>query len=377
MPPRFEGGFSALAYSASGPDPAMPINHKRAQRVRVGIATPLEGDLVERLRRVDDRLEIRWEPDLLPPPRYPGDHRGIASFHRDTEQEYRWRTLISEAEILFGIPGASPEGLADAVRIGRSLRWVQATAAGAGQQVAAAGLSGADLERVVITSASGVHAGPLSEFVLFGLLAFARNLPRLLRDKQAHRWDHYPVTELRGHTVLIVGVGAVGTEVARLTHTMGMRTVGITRHGHSDSPYLYEVRPPADLHQLLRRSDAVVVTLPLTEETRNMFDADAIAAIKPGAVLVNVGRGGVVDERALIDALAGGHLGGAALDVFATEPLDPDSPLWDLPNVILSPHTAALALAQNARIVSLFSDNLRRYLSGEPLRNRVDPAHLY
>jgi phosphoglycerate dehydrogenase-like enzyme len=355
----------------------MAINHKRVPRVRVLIATPLERNLVDQLRRLDDRLEIGWEPELLPPPRSPSDHRGSAPFHRDADQEERWRTLVSEAEVLFGIPGASPEGLADAVRTGKRLRWVQATAAGAGQQVAAAKLTSEDLDRVMITSASGVHAGPLSEFALFGLLAFARNLPRLLEDKEAHRWRHYPVTELRGRTVVIVGVGAVGTEVARLTHALGMRTIGVTREGHSDSPYLYEIRPPNDLRQLLGRADAVVVTLPLTDETRNLLDSDAIAAIKPGAVLVNIGRGGVVDEPAMIDALASGHLSGAVLDVFTTEPLDPDSPLWDLPNVIISPHTAALAVAENARMVSLFADNLRRYLAGDTPRNRVDPSLLY
>ncbi|HEX3841552.1 MAG TPA: D-2-hydroxyacid dehydrogenase [Acidimicrobiales bacterium] len=355
----------------------MTINHKRIPQVRVLIAAPLESDLIDQLRSLDDRLEIRWEPDLLPPPPYPSDHRGAAGFQRNAEQEGRWRALISEAEILFGIPGGSPEGLAEAVRTGPRLRWVQATAAGAGQQVAAATLSSEDLDRVMITSADGVQAGPLSEFALFGLLAFARDLPRLLEDKEAHRWRHHPATELRGRTVVILGVGAVGTEIARLTHALGMRTIGVSRQGLSDSPYLYEVRSPNDLRQLLPRADAVVVTLPLTDQTHNLLGSHAIAAIKPGAVLVNVGRGGVVDEPALIHALASGRLSGAALDGFATEPLDPDSPLWGLPNVIISPHTAALAEAENARIVSVFADNLRRYLAGDPLRNRVDPSRLY
>jgi phosphoglycerate dehydrogenase-like enzyme len=156
-----------------------------------------------------------------------------------------------------------------------------------------------------------------------------------------------------------------------------MRVIGINRSGASDSPHIHEVTRIDALERCLPEADAIVISAPLTEETRGLIDAAAIARMKPGAILVNVGRGGVVDEGAMIKALRSGGLAGAALEVFAREPLPADSPLWDLPNVLVSPHTAGLSVREDERIVSLFVENLGRYLRGEPLRNRVDPELLY
>ncbi len=353
-------------------DPRMPGN-----RVAVAIATPLEAGLVARIAAVDDRLQVRCEPDLLPPLRFPGDHRGAGSFRRTPEQEKRWRTLLAGAEVLFGIPGDSAKGLADAVRTSSRLRWVQATAGGAGEQVRAAGLSGEEQSRVLITRAGGVHAGPLAEFAIFGLLAFTKGLPRLLADKQARRWEHYPMAELAGATVLVVGLGSVGAEVARLAKAFGMRVIAVNRTGRTGSPHVDEIRTARFLGDLLPVAHGVVLTLPLTDETRGMIDAAAIGRMHSGAVLVDIGRGGVVDEEALARALQQGRLAGAALDVFATEPLPAGSPLWDLPSVLLSPHTAGLSLQENERIMALFSENLRRYLAGNELLSRVHPTLLY
>lgn len=343
----------------------------------VGIATPIGVELVERIRAVSDGLSVLYEPDLLPPPRYPGDHRGVDGFRRDEDGERRWQELLAQPEVLFGIPGDSPDGLASAVRVNPRLRWVQGTAAGTGEQAKAAGLTAQELERVAITSASGVHVGPLAEFCLLGLLAFTKGLPRLLADQRAHHWDHYPVAELRGGTLLILGLGAIGTEVARLAKALGMWTLGVNRGGTSDSVYVDEAHPAADLHGLLARADALVVTLPLTDETRGMIDAAALAQMKPSAIVVNAGRGSVIDEPALVEALRERRVAGAALDVFATEPLPTDSPLWDLPNVLISPHTAALSVHENERIVDLFVANLSRYESGEELLSRVNTTHFY
>ena len=345
--------------------------------VRVAIAVPLEAELVEPIRAADPRLEVVYQPELLPPSRYPSDHRGVEHFRRSPDDERRWWEMIASAEVLFGIPGDSPEGLSEAVRRSPGLRWVQATAAGAGEQVGAAGLSPAELRRVSVTSAAGVHAGPLAEFVMLGLLAFAKGLPRLQADQRAHHWDHYPVAELAGRSLLIVGLGQIGAEVARLAGAFGMRVTGLNRSGTADSPYVHHARPIGDLLACLPDADAIVISLPLTVETRGLLGAAAIIRIRRGAVVVNVGRGGVIDEPALIEALRDGRLAGAALDVFASEPLEPDSPLWDLPNVLLSPHTAALSTRENERIVSLFVENLGRFLSGGELRNRVDPELLY
>jgi len=343
----------------------------------VGIVTPIDPELVEPIRAVAEGVEVLYEPDLLPPVRFPGDHQGVAEFFRDVERERRWQELLGSAEVLLGLPGDSPAGLAAVVRDNPRLRWVQGTAAGTGEQVKAAGLTEEELERVVITSASGVHVGPLAEFCLLGLLHFTKDVPRLRNDQAAHHWDHYPVPELRDSTLLVLGLGAIGTEVARLAKAFGMHTIGLNRAGGSDSPHVDEVYSSEHLYEVLRRAQGVVVTLPLTEETSGMLDAEALAQIKPGAILVNAGRGGVIDERALVQVLREERLKGAALEVFATEPLPAESPLWDLPNVLISPHTAALSVHENERIDELFTENLRRYLRGEELLSRVDPKLFY
>ena len=325
---------------------------------RIVIATPLEPELVERLRAVDERLDVLFEPELLPQPRWASDHIGDPSFERTAEQEARFTELVAGAEIVLGYPREDPAQIPWLVRTAPELRWVQATFAGAGQQLAAAGLARADVERIIWTSSVGIHITPLGEWALFGILALTKGLPRLDADKRAHRWAHYPVDEVRGTTVLIVGLGAIGLEVARLAEAFGMHVRSVRRND-------------GDLDALLPHADSVVITLPLTEETRGLFDRRRIELMKPGAVFVNIGRGPVVDEEALVDALRSGHLRGAALDVYATEPLPEESPLWELDNVILSPHTAAQSTRENERIVELFADNLRRYLAGEELRSRI------
>ena len=325
---------------------------------RVVIATPLEPELVERLRSVDDRLDIVFEPDLLPPPRWASDHVGDPSFERTPAQEQRFTELIAGAEIVFGFPREDPAQIPWLVRTATRLRFVQATYAGAGQQLAAAGLPREDVERIVWASSAGVHATPLGEWALFGILALTKGVPRLEADKRERHWTHYPVDEVAGTTVLIVGLGEIGREVARLAEAFGMNVLSTRRN-------------EGNLDDLLPRADSIVITLPLTAETRGLIDRRRIGLLKPGAIVVNIGRGPVVDEEALVDALRSGRLRGAALDVFATEPLPAESPLWQLDNVILSPHTAAQSVRENERIVELFADNLRRYLAGEELRSRI------
>ncbi|HET8607296.1 MAG TPA: D-2-hydroxyacid dehydrogenase [Gaiellaceae bacterium] len=327
----------------------------------VVIATPVEPELVERIRAVDERLEVLFEPGLLPQARYPSDHIGDPHWTRTAELE----RLIAGAEILYGFPHEKPAELAWAVRHAPRLRFVQCTFAGAGQQVAAADLTAEELGRIAFASSSGVHVTPLAEWSLFGILAFRKGLPQLQRDQRARHWaPHFPVDELHGATVLVVGLGAIGREVARLAEAFGMRVLSVRRN-------------EGDLDALLPQADAIVVTLPLTRETRGLIDRRRIGLIKPGAVFVNVGRGAVVDEGALVDALRTGKLRGAALDVFAEEPLPQESPFWELDNVIASPHTAALSSHENERIVELFCENLRRYLAGEPLRSRIDTDLFY
>jgi len=346
-------------------------------RVPVVITSYLEPELVERVRAVDPRLAVAYEPELLPPPLYPSDHRGDPSFTRTPEQKERFAALVGGAEVLFGFPREDPAQLAWAVRAAPGLRFVQCAFAGAGQQIRAAGLTEQELERVRFASSAGVHATPLAEWSMFGLLALRKGLPRLLADARAREWPHYPVPELRGETLLVVGVGEIGREVARLAAAFGMRVIGVRRNHHEPAPHVERLYPPRDLRELAEVADAIVVTLPLTPETEGLVSRRVIEAMRPEAILVNVGRGAVVDERALIEALQARRITGAALDVFAEEPLPPESPLWELDNVIVSPHTAALSIHENARIVDIFCENLRRYLAGEELVSRVRPGVFY
>jgi phosphoglycerate dehydrogenase-like enzyme len=346
--------------------------------VRVVIATPLEPELAARVRDADPRVELAFFPELLPPPRYQGDHHGDLSFARGGADERRFRDLLASAEVVLGIPRESPHELSRLVREAPRLRFLQAMTAGAGELVRDAGLSPLELERVAVASAAGVHAGPLAEFAMLGVLAFSRGLPALLADQRARRWvEHAPVQELCGKTLLVLGLGAIGRAVAQRARAFGMRVVATRRRPGTAIDDVHEVHPPDALARLVEDADAIVVTLPLTEETRGLVDRETIARMRSSAIFVNVGRGAVVDEEALAGALAEGRLAGAALDVFEREPLPPESPLWELPNVIVSPHTAALSALENERIVALFVDNVCRYLGGRPLRNRIDPDRFY
>lgn len=344
--------------------------------MEVLIATPMRPEDAERIA-AEEGVELTYLPDLLPAARWIGDTVGEGGAAID---DPRWQHALEHAQVVFGIPGSSAEGLVDLVRRAPRLSWVQARNAGAGEQLGAAlVLAREDLDGITVTTSSGVHGGPLAEFALLGLLAFAKHLPTLLADQRARHWPtgQERVGELRGRTLLLVGLGAIGTETARLASAFGMHVIAVKRELSGAVPHVDELHPASELRALVGRADAIVVTLPATDATRGLLDADTLAAIKPGAVLVNVGRGAVIDEPALAQRLQDGTLAGAALDVFTEEPLPRDSPLWGLDNVIVSPHNAALVEAEEARIVELFIDNLRRRGAGEPLRNALDPEVLY
>jgi phosphoglycerate dehydrogenase-like enzyme len=340
--------------------------------VRVVITSPLEDELVDRIRGTDERLEVVHERELLAPARYPSDHP-FPTLEADGSRE-RWEQLLDEAEIMFDF---GPLELAPRLGARPRLRWIQATSAGVGGLVERIGLRDS---AVVVTTASGVHARPLAEFALLAILAFAKELPRMVRDQRDHRWERYATEEVAGKTVCVVGLGKIGREVARLAGALGARAVGTVRDVRgraAEDLHVERLLPTDEVDELLPQADALVLSCPLTPQTHHLLDARRLSLLGPGAIVVNVARGDVVDEPALIDALRSGRLRGAALDVFAEEPLPPDSPLWDLPNVLVSPHSASTLAAENGRIVDLFCDNLRRYLAGEPLLNVLDKELLY
>src|SRR5918999_1009534 len=265
--------------------------------VRVLIASPLEAELAAGVRAAAPGAEVLFERELLPPARYPADHRGDPEFRRDAAAEARWRALLGRAEVLFGIPGDSAEALAELVNGLPGLRWVHATSAGAGEQVRKAGLPPEALERVAITTSSGVHAKPLAEFAVLGLLVVAKDLPRLVEQQRARAWPeiHTPLRELSGQTLFLVGLGEIGREVARLGKALGMRTVGFRRTEGPPPDGVDEVHGPQRLTELAGRADAMVVSLPMTEQTAGLVDRTTIERLPASCIFVNVGRGGVVD----------------------------------------------------------------------------------
>ncbi len=258
----------------------------------------------------------------------------------------------------------------DAVMACRSLGWVSNGGAGVDH------LAPWDPHRLTVTNAAGVASAMMAEYVIGGMLALSIGLPRFARCQMDRRWRPERVAGIAGKTVAVVGLGRTGQAVARLASALDMRVVG-TRARPAATPHVDTVYPAARLHEALGESDYVVVTAPLLESTRHLIDAAAIAAVKPGACLVDVSRGGVVDQSALIDGLRDGKLGGAVLDVFECEPLAADSPLWDLDNVIITPHCSSVYDGWEQRAAEMFCDNLGRWLAGEPLSNVVDPARGY
>jgi phosphoglycerate dehydrogenase-like enzyme len=267
------------------------------------------------------------------------------------------------------------------------LNWVHSASAGVERA-----LTPAARERgLVITNARGVFSRPIAEYVLMMILAVSRRLPGLLELQRERTWQPLEGVELRDVTVGIVGLGSIGRAVGALATAFGCRVVAVRRRADEGARsaatddesrafgevLLDRVGGPEALPSLLGEADFVVLAAPLTPETQNMIDGEALAAMKPSAWLINVARGGLVDERALLGALRDGRIGGAVLDTFRDEPLPPSSPFYDLPNVIVTPHTSWSSGRVLDRSVELFCDNLRRYATGESLLNVVDPSAGY
>jgi phosphoglycerate dehydrogenase-like enzyme len=273
---------------------------------------------------------------------------------------------LGELEIVFAWNFDRPT-LLDVVPRAPRLRWIQSISAGV-EDFARPVLGEHD---VVLTSAAGVYDPGLAESVLGFLLALSA---RIVEDARLSPgdWPRGGTRLLRGTAALIVGAGSIGIATGRLLRAVGVRVRGVARTPRAPDEVFERVVGPDDLPSELPAADHVVNVLPRTPSTERMFDAAAFAAMKPTAFFVNIGRGATVDEPALVDALASGAIGGAALDVFEIEPLPADSPLWTMPNVLVSPHRAGDHEHWPRDVVALFADNLRRYLAGEPLRNVVD-----
>ena len=282
-------------------------------------------------------------------------------------QEEELAAGIAEVEVLF--VRRPPHGYWSRAR---RLRLIQTIGAGVDSVLPTPDLP----ERVLIANARGVAAPHMSEFAIALLLALAKRVPRAIEQQREHRWRLFLPRRLEGATLGILGLGAIGEAVAQKARGLGMRVLGTRRSGEP-SPHADRVYPPSGTDEVLAASDAVVVLLPLTPETRGLLDGARLARMKPGALLVDLARGGIVDEAALASALKEERLGGAALDVFEVEPLPSESPLWDVPNLLITPHMAGIVDDYLDRVLAIFTENIGRLERGEPLRNAVDRTRGY
>lgn len=277
--------------------------------------------------------------------------------------------VLADADVLYA--GVRLHGLAP--QAAPRLRWVQSNYAGVDHLIAHPLFAD---RKLLLTTAAGVHAIHMSEYVVMMMLALGHRLPRAVAMMRAKTWDRdyhaYQPLELHGATLGLVGFGALGEAIAQRGLALGMRVLATAsrRSAGADPRIAFVARDGLD--DLLARADFIVVCVPLSPATRGLLDAARLARIRPTAFLINIARGEVIDEAALAAALAARRIGGAALDVFATEPLPDDSPLWGLDNVMLTPHIAGQSAHYQDRVSDLFIDNVRRFVNGEPLRNQVD-----
>ena len=335
----------------------------KPEPVPVMITSPLEPDFAAQIAAAyPDRIELIYRTELLPEPRYIADHGGDPAWRRSDDQTAEWHDLMRRAEVMWDFPTGEDQSL---LELCPNLRWVQTTSAGVGPLVQRLGLQDSDL---LVTTASGIHARPLTEFVFAALLFHTKRIAYLQAEQRAHRWQRYAASELTGQTMAIVGPGRIGREVARIARCFGMTVWAMARDNdaaRAEALGVDRLFTRDDLRTMLRGADCLVLCTPHTPETEGLIGPKELDALKPGAVLVNIARGVVIDEAALIDRLQREQIGLAALDVFQTEPLPGDSPLWDLPNVLINPHSASTAASENAKLTDRLIENLGHYLRGD------------
>ena len=310
-----------------------------------------------------------WFPEKLR-----ADFPQIEVMHADSRESAEKH--LPDSEILFAFSLRREQ-----FRLARNLRWIHAPTA-AVHQLLFPELVGSD---VVLTNAREVHGPVVAEHVMALIFALAKKIPQAARLQRKHVWGKSAIwndgprpREVSGATLGLIGLGGIGRAVARMASALGMRVIAARECPEKERPQGVEaVYGPAEIDELLSQSDFVVVAAPLTEATRGLINADRLAAMRPDAYLINVGRGPHVDTAALVDALRNRRIAGAALDVFDQEPLPTESPLWDLENLLITPHTGSFTEKLWQRHYSVFSENLRRYLAHEPLLFVVDKQKGY
>jgi phosphoglycerate dehydrogenase-like enzyme len=316
-------------------------------------------EIIQRIADVSPKIRVKDGSKLAAP-----------EFRGESGSKEKLNALLAEAEVIYGL--FLPQDLL--ARTPR-LKWVQTMSAGVDR------FATTDIwnSQVILTGVSGIHATPIGEFVLEFMLMFAKQAPFCFRMQQKHEWARFMPGVLREKTAGIVGLGSIGREVARLCKAFGMRVIATRRSAKQPARarYVDRLLPANQLKQLLGESDYVVICTPLTEETTGLIGAEELKAMKSTGYIINIGRGGIIDEEALIQALAKKQIAGAGLDVTAAEPLPPDSRLWDFENVIVTPHVSGGMEDYIERATDVFCKNLEHYLNGKRLLNVIDKTRGY
>jgi len=339
--------------------------------LNIVIGSYLEPELVDFIAASSDDLRVHFRPDLLPVPRYSCDHsappRDLTAAQLD-----EWRAMAALADVFFDFDWLDPSSMPERCV---NLKWIQGTSAGIGGLMQRTGL---DQSGITVTTAGGIHAVPLAEFALMGALYFVKGLPHLTKCKNEHHWQRYTTRQLRGMRALVVGLGGMGRQIVRQFSDQGVTVTGLGRTGG-----VYEIEglstliDRSRLDEVLVDTDILVLSCPLTKETEGIIGEHQLGLLPSNAIVINVSRGQLVDQDALLRSLTSGTLGGACLDVFVEEPLPADSQFWDLENVIISPHSASTVQTENESLVRLLLENLEHWRNGEPMRNLYDSVAGY
>jgi len=330
------------------------------ESINILLVTPAGKDFIKNVEAVDPRIKITDASHLMPiwpPP--------AVVTENDAANEAELDKLLKDTEIIAGFN--TPR---NCVTRAPKLKWIQILAAGVERQLTPEIIA----SDVIMTNASGAGDAAISEMAFTMILMLAKNSASMLEDQKNHVWLKYSPTVIKGLTLGILGLGAIGSAVARLGKGFGMKVLATHRSAQTEetAPNVDIVYPPQKIDLLLKESDFVVAALPFTVETDKIIGEKYFSQMKPTAYFINMGRGGTVDQDSLIQALKDKKIAGAGLDTVAIEPLPADSPLWDMPNVIISPHTAGVHKDHFGIVSELFCDNLRRYIEGKEMRNVVN-----
>jgi len=328
--------------------------------VNVLVTSPLEGEPLDRIAGLGNEIKVEGVSPLI-----------VAEKKGDLSAKERLDFLLAKAEVVYGWIHHLPRNI---ISRAPALKWLQVMSAGIDR------LAEEILQsQVMVTNVSGIHRTPISEFAIHFMLCFAKQAPLCWQMKKEKKWQRFQPAVLRSQTVGIIGLGNIGKEIARLAKAFGMRVVATRRSARKvgRARYVDVVYPADQLRRLLPESDFVVLALPLTRETKKMIGEAELRAMKPGAYLINIARGEIMDEEALIRALEEKWIAGAGLDVFAAEPLPPESKLWELPNVIFSPHVSGGMPHYVRQATEIFCENLKRYLAGKKFIHVVDKKRGY